>query len=41
MVKTTSDSFADDVIDVLNESHMILPSIIMTAPRPEMGQVYK
>ena len=40
VVKTTSDSFADDVIDVLNESHMILPSIIMTAPRPEMGKVY-
>lgn len=40
VVKTTSDTLTDEVIDLLNESHTILPSITLTAPRPEMGRIF-
>ncbi|MFN8439267.1 MAG: S8/S53 family peptidase [Caldilineaceae bacterium] len=40
VVKTGSDSLTEQVIDLLDETHTILPSITLTAPRPMMGRIF-
>lgn len=41
VVKTGSDALTAQVIDLLNETHTILPSIVLTAPRPTMGRIFQ